>query len=227
MYSRQICAPYDRSVFHLGNEHLLNDARDTVKQLFIDKLTQLHIPLDNIRSIDAHVDTIVSSGCLPPLIGCHSPVVNHTATDAQLFPYHPTVQAKIIQLTSETKSFYIFTMNEEWWNGSPFFYVNDAVSYLQFLYYYESKQNEEVRDYIAKGKPKKDSSRYKQWIADCIAHKQAIHDQTVELKELESRIKITLAALELEKQELIAPVQAAKSKLTALRLQGAPKWVPD
>jgi len=137
----------------------------------------------------------------------------------------PTMPDSVIKMFNDsfphvTDALFCITQGEDWWPYDKSFVVDDAASYMRFVFYTVAKMNPKVLDKPAEkklGRPRNDaahaakaekSARYQQWLADCEAYR-------AEVAEAEN------AYLEAK-----AVAEGFRIELNKVKGRGAPKWIP-
>ena len=134
---------------------------------------------------------------------------------------HPKVAARFSEVFPYShKQFFFITNGEEWWDGEPFFLVHNADTFMQWARYDIACKSPDVLSYGVqrpRGRPRNDakhlekaekSTRYQEWLHQCEQHRAALVMKEAEI--VEARLVVDQKRLE----------------LAALKMQGAPKWIP-
>lgn len=134
---------------------------------------------------------------------------------------HPKVAARFNEVFPYShKQFFFITKGEDWWDGEPFFLVHNADTFMQWARYDIACRMPEVLTYGVqrpRGRPRDEakhrakaakSTRYQEWLQQCEQHRAALVMKEAEI--VEARLVVDQKRLE----------------LAALKMQGAPKWIP-
>jgi len=134
---------------------------------------------------------------------------------------HPKVAARFNEVFPYShKQFFFITNGEDWWDCEPFFLVHDADTFMQWARYDVACKSPDVLSFGVqrpRGRPRDESKhrakaeksvRYQEWLQLCEQH----------------RANVTMKKAEIAEARLV--VEQKRLELTALEMQGAPKWIP-